>query len=101
MLSLTWLSQLVEVHIDALMAMAVGVSLGCQRTQGSAECQDCVMADLAATVRQCPLASAAGGDGCYSLGYSVASAHADDLRCQACSADPRLPGLQHCAHKKK
>jgi hypothetical protein len=32
------------------------------------------MADLAATVRQCPLASAAGGGGCYSLGYSVASA---------------------------
>jgi hypothetical protein len=28
MLSLTWLSQLVGVCIDALMAMAVGVSLG-------------------------------------------------------------------------
>jgi len=33
MLSLTWISRLVGVHIDALMAMAVGVSLGCQRTQ--------------------------------------------------------------------
>ena len=32
MLSLTWLSQLVGVYIDALMPMAVRVSLGCQRT---------------------------------------------------------------------
>ena len=30
------------------------------------------MADLAATVRQRPLASSAVGSGCYSLGYSVA-----------------------------
>jgi hypothetical protein len=33
MLSLTWVSQLLGLCIDALMAMAVGVNLGCQRTQ--------------------------------------------------------------------
>jgi hypothetical protein len=33
MLSLTWLSQLVGVRLDALMTMAVGVSLGCQQMQ--------------------------------------------------------------------
>ena len=38
MLSLTWLSQPVGVRTDALMAMAVGVSLGCQRTQARRSC---------------------------------------------------------------
>jgi hypothetical protein len=34
-------------------------------------CQHCGMPDLGTTVRQRPLASAAGGGDCYSLGYSA------------------------------
>jgi hypothetical protein len=36
-----------------------------------ADCQGCDMPDLGTSVRQRPLASAAGGSDCYSLGYSA------------------------------
>jgi hypothetical protein len=39
-------------------------------------CQRCLISDLGATVRQCPLAFTAGGGGCYSLGY-LPLAHAE------------------------
>ncbi len=56
-----------------LVRRALGASgLFVPKPSRCADYQVCMTLDLEATVRQCPRASAAGGGGCYSLGYSIA-----------------------------